>query len=85
MPFRSQAILGIIAQELGGWSTIVWDHGVLWREKVKALGDQHQESLFSKMAMVGLFRYLGRIIIYKSTIVCPCEGHRRLRCMLTLQ
>lgn len=49
---RSKALVGIAARRLSGWGLVVWDHGMLWRERCKAIAELHSSSLFVRKSLI---------------------------------
>ncbi|CAN0525357.1 unnamed protein product, partial [Laminaria digitata] len=50
-----QALVGIAAKRLSGWALVVWDHGMLWRERCKAIAELHSSSLFVRKSLISEF------------------------------
>ena len=44
--------MGIAAKRLSGWALVVWDHGMLWRERCKAIAELHSSSLFVRKSLI---------------------------------
>ena len=51
-----QAVLGAVARLRNGAAYVIWDHGILWRERVKSLAEFTVFSLFVRNSMIGLTR-----------------------------
>jgi len=47
--------VGIAAKRLSGWGLVVWDHGMLWRERCKAIAELHSSSLFVRKSLISEF------------------------------
>lgn len=47
-----KALVGIAAKRLSGWGLVVWDHGMLWRERCKAIAELHSSSLFVRKSLI---------------------------------
>ncbi|XP_063934657.1 uncharacterized protein LOC135146429 [Zophobas morio] len=71
-----QAILGVISKVLYGSSLIVWDHGILWRERLLALStlDPSIMSKFVQFGFVGLTRLVCALVYGHANCVCPCTS-----------
>ncbi|KAG5462925.1 MAG: hypothetical protein BJ554DRAFT_2840, partial [Olpidium bornovanus] len=67
-----QSILGVIAKSLYGASFAVWDHGILWRERLFALCDADNMPRFVQLGFVGLTRLVARISYMRADMVTPC-------------
>lgn len=51
-PILPKALVGIAARRLSGWGLVVWDHGMLWRERCKAIAELHSSSLFVRKSLI---------------------------------
>lgn len=67
-----QSILGVVARHIYGSQFIIWDHGMLWREKVKALAELSQFSLFIRNGLLGLSRLAMRVNYENANAVTSC-------------
>eukprot|EP00163_Fabomonas_tropica_P032433 TRINITY_DN812_c0_g2_i14.p1 TRINITY_DN812_c0_g2~~TRINITY_DN812_c0_g2_i14.p1 ORF type:complete len:4409 (+),score=1027.50 TRINITY_DN812_c0_g2_i14:338-13564(+) len=66
-----QTLLGVCAQRLMNATLIIWDHGVLWRERIIALSEIHQYSLFVRNVMCDLTRLSVKINFHAANMVAP--------------
>jgi len=67
-----QAVLGVVAQKKYGTSLVVWDHGVLWRERLRSLSNFRGFPLFARNALIGLNRVVVQVVFAAADIVVPC-------------
>lgn len=67
-----QSILGVVARHIYGSQFIIWDHGMLWREKVKALAELSQFSLFVRNGLLGLSRLSMRVNYENANTITSC-------------
>ncbi|KAJ3197292.1 hypothetical protein HK101_004773 [Irineochytrium annulatum] len=68
-----QAILGVIAQKVHGSSFVIWDHGILWRERLFGLcGDGMPR--FTQIGFIGISRLVARVVYARATFVTPCTS-----------
>ncbi len=82
--FFAQALQGVVAKQLYGSGLIIWDHGMLWRERLKALSEVTAYPLFVRNSLVGLTRVSVKIIYANADMITSCtnignpEWERRL-------
>ncbi|KAJ3415126.1 hypothetical protein HDV05_005534 [Chytridiales sp. JEL 0842] len=69
----TQAILGVLAKALYGSRLIIWDHGMLWRERLFGLC---QDALpgFVQTGFIGLTRLCTRLAYLRADYVTPCTS-----------
>jgi glycosyltransferase involved in cell wall biosynthesis len=67
-----QAMVGAVANRLYGSSFIIWDHGMMWRERIKAISEITAFSLFIRNALVGLTRMSVGINYYAADAIVSC-------------
>ena len=67
-----QTILGVIAKRKNGTALIVWDHGILWRERLRAFSNFRGFPLFARNVLVGLNRLVVQINFCNADVVVPC-------------
>jgi len=67
-----QSILGVVARHIYGSQFIIWDHGMLWREKVKALAELSQFSMFVRNGLLGLSRMSMRANYENANTITSC-------------
>ena len=67
-----QCILGVIAKRKNNTALIIWDHGVLWRERLRAFSNFRGFPLFARNVLVGLNRMIVQINFNNADIVVPC-------------
>ena len=69
-----QLLLGVIAKERYGSSLVIWDHGLLWRERLKALSELSEHTLFTKNVLVTLTTFSTRVIYHKADVIVSCAS-----------
>ncbi|CAN0126129.1 unnamed protein product, partial [Discosporangium mesarthrocarpum] len=92
----TQALLGVAAKRLCGWGLVVWDHGMLWRERTKAIAELHSSSIFVRKSLISLHRLVAKVTLYTADMLTPCtqmnkhwemrvvsEDNERLRYMVS--
>ncbi|KAJ3218702.1 hypothetical protein HDU67_004484 [Dinochytrium kinnereticum] len=79
-----QAIIGVIAKKIHGSGFVVWDHGILWRERLFGLcGDGMPR--FTQCGFIGISRLVARIVFasqnayfafyaYRADYITPCTS-----------
>ena len=67
-----QTILGVIAKKKNNTALIIWDHGILWRERLRAFSNFRGFPLFARNVLVGLNRMVVQINFYNADVVVPC-------------
>ena len=67
-----QTILGVIAKRKNGTALIIWDHGILWRERLRAFSNFRGFPLFARNVLVGLNRMIVQINFTNADVVVPC-------------
>ena len=69
-----QALLGVVAKRLHNSSFVIWDHGILWRERLLALSGFKGASLFSRNCLAGLQRICAFLTLHNADIMVPCTN-----------
>ena len=69
-----QALLGVVAKRLFNSAFVIWDHGILWRERLLALSGFKGASLFSRNALAGLQRICAFLTLYNADVIVPCTN-----------
>lgn len=69
-----QSLLGVIAKERYCSSLVIWDHGLLWRERLKALSELDGFTLFVKNVLVVLTTFSTRVIYHKADVIVSCAS-----------
>ena len=69
-----QAILGVIAKAINGSTLIVWDHGILWRERLFGLCSSDDMPKFVQIGFVGLTRLVSRLVYANADYITPCTS-----------
>ncbi|KNC84851.1 hypothetical protein SARC_02933 [Sphaeroforma arctica JP610] len=71
-----QSLLGVISKTMYGSSLIIWDHGVLWRERLLALSTLPPQVMakFVQIGFVGLTRLSATLAYNAANCVCPCTS-----------
>ncbi|CAN0232019.1 unnamed protein product, partial [Scytosiphon promiscuus] len=80
----TQALVGIAAKRLSGWGLVVWDHGMLWRERCKAIAELHSSSLFVRKSLISLHRLVAKVTLYEADTLTPCTQMNKpweMRCV----
>ena len=67
-----QALLGVVAKRKNGTSLVIWDHGVLWRERLRSLSNFGGFPLFARNALIGLNRLAVQINYSNADLIVPC-------------
>ncbi|KAJ3129659.1 hypothetical protein HK100_008491 [Physocladia obscura] len=69
----TQSLIAVVAKACHGSSVIIWDHGMLWRERLFALGRDQMPS-FTQIGFIGLTRLCTRLAYYRADYVTPCTN-----------
>jgi len=69
-----QAILGVIAKAINGSTLVVWDHGILWRERLFGLCSSDDMPKFVQIGFVGLTRVVSRLVYANADYITPCTS-----------
>ena len=69
-----QLLLGVIAKERFGSSLVIWDHGLLWRERLKGISELSEQTLFTKNVLVKLTTFSARVIYHKADAIVSCAS-----------
>ncbi|KAI8803161.1 hypothetical protein BJ742DRAFT_652691, partial [Cladochytrium replicatum] len=69
-----QAILGVIAKNLFNSNFTIWDHGILWRERLFGLSEQDGMPRFVQLGFVGLTRLVSRLAYAWADNITPCTS-----------
>ncbi|KAI8822406.1 uncharacterized protein EV422DRAFT_397436 [Fimicolochytrium jonesii] len=69
-----QAIVGVIAKKLNGCSLIVWDHGILWRERLFGLCFDEGMPRFAQIIFAGFNRLVAKIVFVRADYITPCTS-----------
>ena len=67
-----QTLLGVVAKRKNHTALVIWDHGILWRERLRAFSNFRGFPLFARNALVGLNRLVVQINFANADIVVPC-------------
>lgn len=67
-----QTLLGIVAQQTNGSALVVWDHGILWRERLLGLSTFRGVAPFVRNVIVGLSRLCSSLVLHSADAVVPC-------------
>ncbi|KAJ3112953.1 hypothetical protein HDU96_003954 [Phlyctochytrium bullatum] len=68
-----QAIIGVVAKKIHGSGLVVWDHGILWRERLFGLcGDGMPR--FTQCGFIGISRLVARIVFARADFITPCTS-----------
>ncbi|KAJ3052149.1 hypothetical protein HK097_006821 [Rhizophlyctis rosea] len=69
-----QAIVGVVAKALHGSSVVVWDHGILWRERLFGLCFDENMPRFVHIGFAGLTRLVAKVVYARADYVTPCTS-----------
>ncbi|KAJ3344245.1 hypothetical protein HDU93_000035 [Gonapodya sp. JEL0774] len=69
-----QAITGVVAKAVSGTTLILWDHGILWRERLFALCDADTMPRFVQTVLAGLNRLIAWLVVQRADTVNPCTS-----------
>ncbi|KXS21278.1 glycosyltransferase family 4 protein [Gonapodya prolifera JEL478] len=69
-----QAISGVVAKALSGTTLILWDHGILWRERLFALCEADSMPRFVQTVLAGLNRLIAWLVIRRADTINPCTS-----------
>eukprot|EP00127_Corallochytrium_limacisporum_P003734 Clim_evm66s152 gene=Clim_evmTU66s152 len=69
-----QALLGMIAKRKYGSRFIIWDHGILWRERIYALANVKGMAKFVQIGFMGLTRLAAVVNFGNADYICPCTS-----------
>ncbi|KXS21971.1 glycosyltransferase family 4 protein [Gonapodya prolifera JEL478] len=69
-----QAIVGVVAKSLTGATLVVWDHGILWRERLFALCDTDEMPRFVQIAFAGLTRLIAWLVMQRADAINSCTS-----------
>eukprot|EP00833_Pecoramyces_ruminatium_P007726 jgi/Orpsp1_1/1181758/evm.model.c7180000078477.1 len=69
-----QAIIGVVAKALYKSRLIIWDHGILWRERLFGLCYSDTMPRFIQNGFVGLTRLITWLVFSKADYVTPCTS-----------
>ncbi|KAI9330603.1 hypothetical protein BDR26DRAFT_695285 [Obelidium mucronatum] len=69
----TQSLIAVISKVIYGSSVIVWDHGMLFRERMYALCRDGMP-VFTQIGFIGLTRLCTRLIYNRADYVTPCTN-----------
>jgi len=69
-----QAIIGVVAKALYHSRLIIWDHGILWRERLFGLYYSDAMPRFLQNGFVGLTRLITWLVFSKADYITPCTS-----------
>lgn len=69
-----QALMGVVAKHVQGAAFVIWDHGILWRERLVALSSFKGASLFSRNTLTGLQRLCAFLTLHNADAIVPCTN-----------
>ena len=67
-----QSLIGAVAKKLRNRAFIIWDHGILWRERLLAISDIKSYSLFIRNTLLGLTRVSIMVNMHMADMVVSC-------------
>ena len=69
-----QLLLGVVAKQRFGSSLVIWDHGLVWRERLKSLSESNELTLFPRNVMTSLVTFSARVIYYNADAIVSCAS-----------
>ncbi|KAJ3020098.1 UNVERIFIED_CONTAM: hypothetical protein HDU68_010352 [Siphonaria sp. JEL0065] len=69
----SQSLIAVVASILYGTSITIWDHGMLWRERLFALCRDGMPP-FTQIGFIGFTRLCTRLVYHRADYVTPCTN-----------
>ncbi|KAJ3004261.1 UNVERIFIED_CONTAM: hypothetical protein HDU68_005212 [Siphonaria sp. JEL0065] len=69
----TQTLIAVISKVIHGSSFIIWDHGMLWRERLFALCRDGMPA-FTQIGFIGLTRLCTRLAYHRADYVTPCTN-----------
>ncbi|GIQ86305.1 hypothetical protein KIPB_008132, partial [Kipferlia bialata] len=69
-----QAMLGVIAKRLFACGLVVWDHGMLWRERLLFLGEVKSLSPFVRNVLILFTHVSAQTVLRYADIIAPCNS-----------
>ncbi|KAJ3029686.1 UNVERIFIED_CONTAM: hypothetical protein HDU68_011402 [Siphonaria sp. JEL0065] len=69
----TQSLIAVISKVIHGSSVIIWDHGMLWRERLFALCRDGMPP-FTQIGFIGLTRVCTRLAYHRADYVTPCTN-----------
>ncbi|KAJ3039974.1 hypothetical protein HK097_002687, partial [Rhizophlyctis rosea] len=69
-----QSVLGVVAKREWGATFVVWDHGILWRERLFALCFDEGMPKFVQIGFCGLTRLVTRVVFASADFITPCTS-----------
>ncbi|KAI9346924.1 hypothetical protein BDR26DRAFT_931705 [Obelidium mucronatum] len=69
----TQSLIAVISKVIHGSSFIIWDHGMLWRERLFALCRDGMPA-FTQIGFIGLTRLCTRLAYHRADYVTPCTN-----------
>ncbi|KAI9346990.1 hypothetical protein BDR26DRAFT_92204 [Obelidium mucronatum] len=69
----TQSLIAVISKIIHGSSVIIWDHGMLWRERLFALCRDGMPP-FTQIGFIGFTRLCTRLVYHRSDYVTPCTN-----------
>jgi len=67
-----QTLLGVVAKRKRGTALVIWDHGVLWRERLRAISNFRGFPLFARNTLIGLTRLCVFVNFRNADLIVPC-------------
>ncbi|KAJ3220233.1 hypothetical protein HDU67_003248 [Dinochytrium kinnereticum] len=68
-----QAMIGVISKKIHGSGFVVWDHGILWRERLFGLCSDAMPR-FTQCGFAGISRLVARIVFARADYITPCTS-----------
>ncbi|KAJ3028884.1 UNVERIFIED_CONTAM: Transportin-1 [Siphonaria sp. JEL0065] len=69
----TQSLLAVVAKSVHQSSIVIWDHGMLWRERLFSLC-RDQMPAFTQIGFIGLTRLCARLAYMRADYVTPCTN-----------
>ncbi|KAI9346980.1 hypothetical protein BDR26DRAFT_855462 [Obelidium mucronatum] len=69
----TQSLIAVISKIIHGSSVIIWDHGMLWRERLFALCRDGMPP-YTQIGLIGFTRLCTRLAYHRADYVTPCTN-----------
>jgi glycosyltransferase involved in cell wall biosynthesis len=69
-----QSLIGVVASRISRASLVIWDHGILWRERIVAVAELDTYSLFVRNSLICLTRVCVRASFAEARVIVPCAS-----------
>ena len=69
-----QLLLSVIAKLRFGSSVIIWDHGLVWRERIVSFSESHYLTLFVRNVLTEMVAFGSKVIYHNSDAIVSCNS-----------